>query len=148
MKPEEERKSRILSVCLWDELGVYGILIYWRDFICQVWINGSRDAKHSSSSPGQTVILGSQGWTIISKNIHFKRNINHLFFSELWWMLDLIFFFFANVASVKKSLLIRQVSISWIQIGRPSAAHISSKSEINLMFPDKTWEYLIHKKED
>lgn len=75
-----------------------------------------------------------------------KGTINHLFFSELWCVVGV---FFGKHSISEKYILIGPVSISWLQVeGRPPAAHTFSKSEINLMFPDKTWEYLIHKQED
>lgn len=75
-----------------------------------------------------------------------KGTINHLFFSELWCVVGV---FFGKHSISEKYILIGPVSISWLQVeGRPPAAHTFSKSEINLMFPDKPWEYLIHKQED
>lgn len=35
-------------------------------------------------SPGQTVILGSQGQTIISKNTHFKKNNKTFIIFKVW----------------------------------------------------------------
>lgn len=76
-----------------------------------------------------------------------KATINCLFFSELWWVVRLGYL--GKYSIREKYILIGPVSSSWTQIeGRPSAAHTFSRSEINSMFPDKTWECLKNKQED
>lgn len=77
-------------------------------------------------SPGQTVILSSQGQSSLKISIG-KRTIKHLLFSKFGWI---VVGFFSQYSITEKYILIGPVGILWIHTeGRPSAALICSKSE-------------------